>query len=46
MRMTKKISLRTLAKALGLSPTYLCDLENGRKHWGDAVREKYEKALK
>ena len=28
---TRKISLRSMAKKLGISPSYLCDIEKGRR---------------
>lgn len=33
MRKAKKISLRRLAKALGITPPYLSDMELGRRGW-------------
>ena len=33
LRVSKKISLRKMAKLMKISPSYLCDLEHGNRHW-------------
>lgn len=39
------LSLYDLAKKLGLSASYLCDLELGRRQWSGTNIERYEEAL-
>lgn len=34
-----------MAKACGISPAYLYDLERGKRHWDPELIVKYEKAL-
>ncbi len=38
--------LRQIAGAMKLSPAYISDLELGRRGWGDALIERYKKAVK
>ena len=38
-------SLRTVAKAMGISAPYLSDLERGRRGWSDKLSEKFNAAL-
>lgn len=40
------VTLRTLAKRMGISAAYLCDLELGRRGWNEGLLEEYMKALK
>jgi len=39
------ISLRTMAKRLNISPSFLSNLEQGRRVWTPSVRESYKLAL-
>ena len=39
------LSLRDMAARTGLSPSYLSDLEVGRRQWGKKQRTAYEEAL-
>ena len=45
-RIHNKISLRKLAKQLGISAAYLSDLELGRRHWTASLAEKVETAIR
>lgn len=38
-------TLRAVARALGLSPTYVCDLELGRRHWRPELYRKYARVV-
>ena len=33
IRLAAKVSLRAVARRIGVSPTLLCDLEKGRRSW-------------
>jgi transcriptional regulator with XRE-family HTH domain len=39
------ISQRKLAHALGVSPSFLCQLERGQRTWGHSLYKKYHNAL-
>jgi transcriptional regulator with XRE-family HTH domain len=39
------ISLRTLAKSMGLSAPFLSDLERGNRQWSASAAEKWEAAM-
>lgn len=39
------ITMRTLAKRLGISPTYLSDLENDRRRWDGKLVNRYQHAI-
>jgi len=39
------ISLRTFAKAIGLSAPYISDLELGRRRWSEELIHRFEVAL-
>ena len=36
------MTIRTMAKILGISPAYLSLLINGKRKWRDDLRERYE----
>jgi predicted transcriptional regulator len=39
------ITARVIADFMGISPQYLCDLENGRRAWNYGLVEEFEKAI-
>lgn len=45
LRIHAKVTGRALARRLGWSAAYLCDLELGRRAWNAEKREKYQRAL-
>ena len=45
-REKSNISLRNLAKEMGISAPYLSDLERGNRNWSVKIARRYEKALK
>ncbi len=44
-RLSRGVTLRDFAKALGISHTYLCQLENGTRRWRLAMVELYASKL-
>lgn len=46
LRVTARISLRTLAKIMELSPPYISDLERGNRKWNTNLIERYEAACR
>lgn len=44
-RLHRKLSLRSLAKRIGVSAAFLSDLELGRRNWSPEFAAKYEEAL-
>lgn len=44
-RKTAKLSLRVVAKAMGISAMYLCDMERGRRLWSADRIKRFESAL-
>ena len=36
------MTLRTMAKILGISPAYLSLLKNGKRQWRDDLKKRYE----
>lgn len=46
MRDKDGISLRQMASMIGVSPSFLSQLENGKRAWTLGVRSKYEAILK
>lgn len=44
-RTAADLSLRDMAKRTGVTASYLCDLELGRRQWGAKQRAMYENAL-
>lgn len=38
-------TLRSLAKIMGYSASYICDLEHGRRRWSAGLEKKYHWAL-
>lgn len=45
LREHREISLRTLAKQMDVSPSYLSDLEQGRRAWNAARIAHFKKCL-
>lgn len=43
-RKATKVSLRDLARVSGLSVSYFCDAELGRRHWNARLRKAYREA--
>jgi transcriptional regulator with XRE-family HTH domain len=46
MREKKKISLRKVARRMGVSAAFLSDLELGRRSWNEENAGKFTRALK
>jgi predicted transcriptional regulator len=44
--MKPRKTLKIVSKAMGVSESYLCDLENGRRDWNADLIERFRKALK
>lgn len=44
-RQTVAISLREMAKRMGISASYLSDLELGRRHWNAGIIEEYRQQV-
>jgi len=44
-RKRARVSLRTMAEWLDFSPSYISDLELGRRNWTDTLKLNYEIAL-
>lgn len=40
------VSLRELARTMGVSAPYLSDLERGRRNWTEELEDRYVKALR
>lgn len=45
-RLKAKIRLDEMAKALGVSPSYVCCLEGGKRHWTQARVTQYLRITK
>lgn len=45
-RLKLGISLRKMARQLRVTPTYLCDLEYGRRSWSGPKAQRYLRKLK
>jgi predicted transcriptional regulator len=45
-REAQGVTQKGLASQMGVSPQYLCDLEQGRREWNAALIEKYREGLK
>lgn len=45
-RRNKGITMKESAKRMGISMSYLCDLEMGRRHWTEALVRRYQEAVK
>jgi hypothetical protein len=39
-------TLRATARIMGISASYLCDLENGRRNWTQELATRYSKAIR
>lgn len=44
--MTANCSLRYAAHRMGISPSYLSDLEHGKRNWTEALVRRYQEAVK
>jgi predicted transcriptional regulator len=44
-RQAAGVSQREAAERMGITPTYLCDLELGRRHWSHSLIESFNKAV-
>jgi predicted transcriptional regulator len=44
-RKTSRITQKAMAKALGISAAYLCDLEHGRRHWSSEMVHAFKAQL-
>jgi transcriptional regulator with XRE-family HTH domain len=45
LRLRKQITLRAFARELGISHTYLWQLENGKRNWPAHLLKNYREAL-
>lgn len=45
MRKEKSLSLREVARRMGISAAYLSDLERAKRNWNEKLAERYEIAL-
>lgn len=45
-RYSKGVTMEETARRMGISASYLCDLELGRRHWCEALVARYQKAVK
>lgn len=45
LREAEGLSLRALAKRMSLSPSYLSDLEHGRRHWNERLVTSYKHGI-
>lgn len=46
LRKDAGVSLRSLARTMGVSAAYLSDLERGRRNWSEEVESRYAGALR
>ena len=46
LRVKAKLSAAEVARRIGVTPQYVCDLELGRRHWPHKQMEAYRMALK
>ena len=46
MREAKGLSGREVARRMGMSAPYICDLELGKRFWNTKVTERYLKAIR
>ena len=44
-RELRRVSLRKVAERMGYSPSYLSDLELGRRRWSAGLLDRYKKAV-
>lgn len=44
-RRRAELSQRTMAKRMGITASYLCDLEHGRRDWNAQLDERFRAAL-
>lgn len=42
MKRRRKVSLRSAAQCMGITPSHLCYLESGKRRWSPALVEKYK----
>ena len=45
-RLKLRYTIKKIAERMGVAPSFLCDLELGRRYWNDELVEKFNKALK
>lgn len=45
-RLAKGIALRQMAKRVGLSPSYICDLEHGKRGWSFELEHVFNSNLR
>lgn len=45
-RLAKGITMRELAKSIGVFPSYICDLEFGRRNWSYELEHVFNAAFK
>lgn len=45
LRLRQSIPLRSLARVMGISHSYLSMLEGGRRHWSRGMEDRYRNAL-
>lgn len=46
LRRMRRLSLREVARRMGLSAPFVSDLERGRRNWTEDLDERYARALK
>lgn len=44
-RVAAGLALREVARRMGVSATFVCDLEKGRRNWNEKVLESYRDAI-
>lgn len=45
-RYSKGVTMEEAARRMGISDSYLCDLELGRRHWSEELVHRYQEAVK
>lgn len=45
LRVAAGLTLRAVARELGLSAPYICDLEHGRRRWSPELKQRYLRAV-
>lgn len=46
LRIQRGLSLREVARRMGMSASFISDLERGNRHWGPKAATKYREAVK
>ena len=44
LRASKNITLKAIAHTLGVSASYICDLERGYRNWTETMVERFKRA--